>query len=111
MIMGSMMAALAEGLTLADATGLQKGDVVDVLGLGAMACPMFALKGPAMAQGKYPTAFPLKHQQKDLRLALELAAGVQVPMGVATAANGLYVKALDAGHGDADFSAVAEATK
>lgn len=45
-----------------------------------------------MVQGKYPTAFPLKHQQKDMRLALETAAegGVQLP--VASAANGMYVK-------------------
>jgi glyoxylate/succinic semialdehyde reductase len=26
-----------------------------------------------MIKGEYPTAFPLKHQHKDLRLALELA--------------------------------------
>ena len=30
-------------------------------------------QGPAMIKGEYPTAFPLKHQHKDLRLALELA--------------------------------------
>ena len=110
-IMGTMMAALAEGLTLADAAGLEKADVAEVLGLGAMACPMFALKAPAMAQGSYPTAFPLKHQQKDLRLALELAAGLGAKVAVAEAANGLYVQAMGAGLGDADFSAVQEATK
>ena len=30
-------------------------------------------QGPNMIKGEYPTAFPLKHQHKDLRLALELA--------------------------------------
>ena len=24
-------------------------------------------QGPAMVEGRYPTAFPLKHQQKDMR--------------------------------------------
>ena len=43
-----------------------------VLGLGAVAAPMFALKGPQMIQRNYPPAFPLKHQQKDMRLALAL---------------------------------------
>ncbi len=43
-----------------------------VIGLGAIAAPMFALKGPTMASGSYPPAFPLKHQQKDMRLALAL---------------------------------------
>jgi len=110
-IMGTMMAAFAEGLELAHAAGLQKNDVIDVLGLGAMACPLFSLKGPAMVEGKYPTAFPLKHQQKDMRLALELAAALQTKANVARAANQLYLEALDKGLGDADFSAVAEATR
>lgn len=45
-----------------------------------IANPMFALKGPLMAQNKFPTAFPLKHAQKDLRLALLEAdnAGISV---------------------------------
>ncbi|KAK9806870.1 hypothetical protein WJX72_005566 [[Myrmecia] bisecta] len=109
MVMGNMMAAFAEGLTLAEKAGLSKQDVIDVVGLGAIAAPMFALKGPAMAQRKYATAFPLKHQQKDLRLALELGQEVQQPLPVAAAANELYLQAQSAGHGDADFSAVLEA--
>lgn len=109
MVMGSMMAALAEGLTLADSSGLSKKDVVDVLNLGAMACPMFNLKGPAMVEGKYPTAFPLKHQQKDLKYALELADEVAVKVPTAAAANSEFELAMALGLGDADFSAVLEA--
>jgi glyoxylate/succinic semialdehyde reductase len=109
MVMGSMMGALAEGLVLAEGAGLQKEDVVEVLGLGAMACPMFALKGPAMAARSYPPAFPLKHQQKDLRLALELGEEVGRRLPVAAAANGLFVEAQGMGLGDDDFSAVQEA--
>ena len=45
-----------------------------------------------MVQGKYPTAFPLKHQQKDMRLALEAAAEGGMALPVAAAANGMYVK-------------------
>ena len=36
----------------------------------ALAC---LLQAPSMAEGKYPTAFPLKHAQKDVRLALAAA--------------------------------------
>lgn len=91
--------------------GLQQQDVIDVIALGAIACPMYALKGPAMAAASYPTAFPLKHQQKDLRLALAAADAAGQPLGVIAAANDLYVRARAAGHGDADFSAVLEAVK
>ena len=45
-----------------------------------------------MAQSKYPTAFPLKHQQKDMRLALEAAEEGGVSLPVAAAANSMYVK-------------------
>ena len=86
--------------------GLQQKDAIDVIGLGAIACPMYALKGPAMTQGKYPTAFPLKHQQKDLRLALAAADAAAQPLPVAAAANNMYIRARQLGQGDADFSAV-----
>lgn len=111
MIMGSMMTAFAEGLVLAEGAGLETKDVVEVVGLGAMACPLFALKGPAMVEGRYPTAFPLKHQQKDMRLALELGAEKGRGCGVALAANEAFVAAMEQGLGDADFSAVLEAVK
>jgi 3-hydroxyisobutyrate dehydrogenase-like beta-hydroxyacid dehydrogenase len=43
-----------------------------------------------MLKGEYPTAFPLKHQQKDLRLVLELADSASQPLPVAAAANSLF---------------------
>ena len=67
--------AFAEGLSLTAKLGLSQEDLIDVISHGAIATPMYALKGPAMKDAKYPTAFPLKHQQKDVRLALECAAG------------------------------------
>ncbi len=45
-----------------------------------------------MIEGKYPTAFPLKHQQKDLRLALEAAGESSLSLPVAAAANDLYLE-------------------
>ena len=50
------------------------------------------MQAPSMVLGKYPTAFPLKHQQKDMRLALEAAAEGGMKLPVAAAANDLYVK-------------------
>lgn len=40
-----------------------------------------------MLQNNYSPAFPLKHQQKDMRLALALGDENAVPMPVAAAAN------------------------
>ena len=49
-------------------------------------------QAPSMVQGKYPTAFPLKHQQKDMRLALEAAEQSRIMLPVAAAANEMYKK-------------------
>mmetsp|Transcript_12338 Transcript_12338/g.32550 ORF Transcript_12338/g.32550 Transcript_12338/m.32550 type:complete len:267 (+) Transcript_12338:362-1162(+) len=109
MLMGTLMSSLAESLALAEKSGLKQEDLLAVLGLGATSNPMTALKGPSMAQRKYPTAFPLKHQQKDIRLAIELGEQHKQALPVASAAHELYVQAQDEGQGDADFSAVLEA--
>ena len=59
-------------MSLAEKSSLHLDTLLDVLSKGAMANGMFALKGPTMVDGKFAPAFPLKHQQKDLRLACEL---------------------------------------
>ncbi|VAI56080.1 unnamed protein product [Triticum turgidum subsp. durum] len=83
----------------------------DVLDLGAIANPMFKMKGPSMLQSSYNPAFPLKHQQKDMRLALSLGDENAVSMPVAAAANEAFKKARSLGLGDLDFSAVHEVLK
>jgi glyoxylate/succinic semialdehyde reductase len=105
MIMGTMMSAFAEGLALCEASQLPRDKLLQVLELGAMANPMFKAKGPAMIAGAYPTAFPLKHAQKDMRLALALGKAAGLPLPTAAAANEQYLAVL-AEHGDRDFSAV-----
>lgn len=37
---------------------------LQVVAQGAISAPMFSTKGPSMVRSTYPTAFPLKHQQK-----------------------------------------------
>ncbi|KAG5567136.1 hypothetical protein RHGRI_002638 [Rhododendron griersonianum] len=111
MIMGSMMNAFSEGLILADKSGLSSQTLLDVLDLGGIANPMFKMKGPTMIQKNYSPAFPLKHQQKDMRLALALGDENSVSMPVAAASNEAFKKARSMGLGDLDFSAVFEAVK
>ncbi|XP_027113028.1 glyoxylate/succinic semialdehyde reductase 1-like [Coffea arabica] len=111
MIMGSMMNAFSEGLELADRSGLNPQTLLDVLDLAAIANPMFKMKGPPMLQNNYTPAFPLKHQQKDMRLALALGDENAISMPVAAAANEAFKKARNLGLGDLDFSAVHQTVK
>lgn len=106
MIMGTMMTAFAEGLSLGDKIGLQKTDVLDVLTQGAINNPMFQLKGPLMTEGNFTTAFPLKHMQKDMRLALLLGDACSQPLHTTSAANNAYIAARQNGYAGEDFSAV-----
>ncbi|EFJ22988.1 hypothetical protein SELMODRAFT_416042 [Selaginella moellendorffii] len=61
-----------------------------VLSQGAINNPMFSLKGPTMLARNYTPAFPLKHQQKDLRLALDMSDKLLQNIPIAAAANEVY---------------------
>ncbi|XP_058073977.1 glyoxylate/succinic semialdehyde reductase 2, chloroplastic [Magnolia sinica] len=111
MIMGSMMASFSEGILLSEKVGLDPNVLIEVVSQGAISSPMFSTKGPSMVQSAYPTAFLLKHQQKDLRLALGLAETVSQSIPIAAAANELYKVAKSHNLGDQDFSAVIEALR
>lgn len=110
MTMGSMLAAMSEGMSLVESCGLSPTDYLTVLGQGACKSPVFDLKGPKMAEGVYDPHFPLKHAQKDMRLALEQGDVHGQSMPVAAAANAVYLRARPE-HGDNDFSAVHAVTR
>mmetsp|Transcript_5961 Transcript_5961/g.6559 ORF Transcript_5961/g.6559 Transcript_5961/m.6559 type:complete len:192 (+) Transcript_5961:156-731(+) len=106
MIMGTMLASFSEGLSLGKAYDIPLETILQVLDLGAMANLMFKGKGAAIIQDNYAANFPLKHAQKDMRLALELAEKQDLHLSTTNAANSVYVKALENNLGDEDFAAV-----
>ncbi|KAL5221764.1 hypothetical protein ABZP36_026477 [Zizania latifolia] len=116
MVMGSMM-VLFSGLLLSEKVGLDPNILVEdalalsIISQGATSPPMFSLKGPSMVKAAYPTAFPLKHQQKDLRLVLALAESLSQSIPTVAAANELYKVGKSLGLADHDLSAVIEALK
>jgi len=111
MIMGGMMAAFCEGMALGTKGGLDGSQILEVIAAGAIASPMFKGKGAMLLQGEFPTSFPLKHMQKDLRLAVSLGEALAQPLHCAAAVNEIFKQACAAGHADADFSAVFEAIR
>jgi glyoxylate/succinic semialdehyde reductase len=106
MTMGGMMAIFCEALALADKAGLSSSDLLDVFDAGAMANPMFRLKGGQILQESFDPAFPLKHMQKDMRLAVALGDSLNQPLFSAAAANESFKKAKALGLSDNDFCAV-----
>ena len=108
MVMGTMMTALGEGISFCEASNLDTSTFIDVLDQGAMANPMFKLKGPKILSADHATAFPLKHAYKDMKLAIEEAEKNSRSLPTSAAATAQYEKALSLGCGDDDFSKVTD---
>ena len=107
LVMAGMLTALCEGMSLASGSGLDAAQFLEVLDSGAISNPMFRLKGPQIAaNNEFPATFPLKHMQKDLRLALRLGEEVGQPLFATAAVNELFKTAMSQGLGDSDFAAV-----
>ena len=110
-LMGTMLAAFGEGLALSESVGLDPNKMIEVIGQGAVASPMYALKGPKMVVKDHAPNFPLKHAHKDMALASEMAKRVRVEYSVMDQAEKLYRAACedeDLNVADQDFSAVFE---
>lgn len=68
--------AVCEGLRLAEASGANVEAVLDAVGAGAAGSWAWTNLGPRIAGRDFTPGFKVDHQIKDLRLALEAAAGV-----------------------------------
>jgi glyoxylate/succinic semialdehyde reductase len=111
MVLGGLVTVFCEALALGTKAGLAFSDIMDVLGAGAVGNRMFAMKGNLISQGNYAAAFPVKHMQKDMRLAMALGDQLNLPLFTAAAANELYKKAKQEGLADEDFCAVYKVVK
>eukprot|EP01063_Lacrimia_lanifica_P007716 TRINITY_DN14971_c0_g2_i1.p2 TRINITY_DN14971_c0_g2~~TRINITY_DN14971_c0_g2_i1.p2 ORF type:complete len:287 (+),score=128.31 TRINITY_DN14971_c0_g2_i1:59-919(+) len=107
MTMGSMMAAIGEGIGFAEKTGLKCDDFMEVINNGAMACPMYKLKAGNFNARNHPPAFPLEHAHKDMRFALGVGQTTGALLPVAQAAEATFAASSE--HYGKDFSALTEA--
>jgi len=105
-MMGVTLAGLAEGMALADRAGLQQKDVLEVLELTGLACPILLNKGRSIIDGGFPTHQPLQHMQKDLKLSLNMGDSLEQPLPLTASANEVFKHAKRLGYGEHDVSAV-----
>jgi 3-hydroxyisobutyrate dehydrogenase-like beta-hydroxyacid dehydrogenase len=106
-LLGTVMAAFAEGLVLGESLGLSREVLFDTLLGGPAAAPFLAVKRERIEKGDYEHAdFPLQWLQKDLHLATVSAYETGVSMPVTNVAKEIYRFAIREGHGEEDFSAI-----
>jgi 3-hydroxyisobutyrate dehydrogenase len=72
--------AVCEGLMLGAKAGLDLRRLLEAVSAGAASSWMLINLGPKMIERDFKPGFKIRHQQKDLRLALELAAELNLPL-------------------------------
>jgi 3-hydroxyisobutyrate dehydrogenase-like beta-hydroxyacid dehydrogenase len=104
-------AALAEGLVLAQAAGVDAERLLEVVASGSGESTMRRLKGEPMVSGDYEPLFKLEHMLKDVRHCLAEARALGVELPLAATAEPFYAAAERRGLGGQDFAAVIEALR
>ena len=110
MVMNSNTAALAEGLGLGAALGIDLTLLREVFSQTGAASRVLETDGEDMQIRAHDCYFSAAHAEKDSAIALDLAqkAGLSLPVAVATL--GQFRRLMQLGKGDLDKSAVAELT-
>ncbi|XP_067859427.1 cytokine-like nuclear factor N-PAC isoform X2 [Heptranchias perlo] len=106
MILGSFMASVAEGFTLAKIASQSQEVLLYILSQGPLASAFLDQKCQSILQGNFKPDFLLKHIQKDLRLAIAMGDSVNHSTPMAAAANEVFKKAKALDQSENDMSAV-----
>lgn len=111
-LLAKITASMGEALAQADAAGLERTDLIEVIQGHAMNSPLLQLCAKMMLSGEHTPLFMLQHMEKDARFAheLSLATGQSSPVTAATLA--VYEKARQDGRWDQqNWTAVYESMK
>jgi putative dehydrogenase len=99
--------AAAEAMLVAERSGLDPAQVVELIGAGAGASRMFDLRAPMMAQHEYrPATMRVSTWMKDMGIITAFAREVGAPTPLFDLTMPIYRAALSQGLGDADTAAV-----
>jgi len=105
-IVGLNIGAVAEALALAKHAGVDPAKVREALLGGFAASRILEVHGQRMIDGSFAPGGKVTTQHKDLRQALELAAGLGLSLPATELNMGLYQRLIDDGDGGLDHSAL-----
>ncbi len=106
LIMGLNGVVLAEGLTLARRAGLDLEQTLEILSQGAAASKILEVRGPLMLQGRFDPLMKMDLFLKDIRLMLEDAQELHVPVPLTGMMQQLYTAAVAGGRAKEDLSGI-----
>jgi 3-hydroxyisobutyrate dehydrogenase-like beta-hydroxyacid dehydrogenase len=102
----------AEAVVLAQKAGIDPAAMIEIIGEGAGASRMLAVRGPMMAAGSYePASMKLDVYQKDIEIIADFAHEVGAPTPLFSQSAVFYTAALAQGRGKQDTAAIASVLK
>ncbi|TCC50629.1 NAD(P)-dependent oxidoreductase [Kribbella capetownensis] len=106
--LGVQMLALAEGLLLAERSGVDRTLALELMTGSAIGSPMLKARAPLILDLPQEAWFDIGLLQKDLVLALDAARGLGIPIGTAAYADEVLTIAHALGYQSRDIAAVFE---
>ncbi len=107
-MIAAMLETLGEAFALTGKAGIPPARFLDVLNGTFFALPIFANYAKAVVEERYePAGFKLVLGLKDVRLALEAAGEVTVPMPLASLVRDHFLSGVARGYGEQDWTALA----
>lgn len=104
LVIASELEAFHEGMVLATKAGLDPDLMYSVLMNSRARAGIFEMKGPNILKRDFSAFFPLRLMDKDMRLALETADALRLPMPVVKAVKDVLGQCVAAGQAEEDFS-------
>ncbi len=101
--------AMAEGLVFAAKAGLDLEKVLEAVTAGAAGSWMLSHRGPQIIQGDFRPGFTVRLQQKDVRLVLEAAREMSLPLPGTSLIHQLYHAVESRGLGEEGNHALVKA--
>jgi 3-hydroxyisobutyrate dehydrogenase len=101
--------AVCEALVLSAKAGVSTKTMLDAISGGAASSWQMVNLGPKMIEGDFRPGFKVWHQQKDLRLALEVGRQHDLPMPATALVAQLFASIATDGHKEAGTQALVKA--
>lgn len=103
LILSNVLQAFNEGFVLAAKAGLDMDLMLEIVNNSAARCGVIAFKAPYVFDRNFETLFSNKWMHKDIRLMLESAEELGVPLPLTGLTHQLFQAALAKGLGEEDF--------
>jgi 3-hydroxyisobutyrate dehydrogenase-like beta-hydroxyacid dehydrogenase len=107
-LIAATIESLGEAIALIRKSGIDAHRFVEILTGSLFSAPVYKSYGGIIADEKYePAGFKMALGFKDVRLTLNAAESLQVPMPIASLVRDRFISGLARGEGDSDWAALA----